>query len=110
MRFQNSKTGKVIVPLDEKLDLPNGDVTVSLARRALRLSTCMSFGELQTELVAQHVRLTDSTLDTLMRQAGGVAVADRGRELDALASTPRGLRREQRVSACDSSKPLAAFT
>lgn len=104
-RFQNSKTGKVIVPLDEKLDLPKGDVTVSLARRALRLSTYMSFGYLQTELEAQHdVRLTDSTLDTLMQQAGGVAVADREGELDALASTPRGLQREQRVSACDSSK------
>lgn len=95
----------MIVPLDEKLELPKGDVTVSLARRALRLSTCMSFAELQAELVEQHdARLTDSTLDTLMQQAGGVAVADRERELDALADTPRGIRREQRVSACDCSK------
>lgn len=87
------------------LDLPKGDVTVSLARRSLRLSTCMSFGELQKELVAQHdVRLTDSTLDTLMQQAGGVAVADGERELDTLARTPRGVQREQRVRQCDCSQ------
>jgi hypothetical protein len=80
------------------LDLPGGDVTVGLARRALRLSTCMSFGNLQEELIQQHdVRLTDSTLDTLMRQAGGVAVSDRERELDALERIPRGIQREEAV-------------
>ena len=104
-RFQCGKTGKMLVPLDEVLDLPKGEVTVSLARRALRLSTCMSFAELQDELVAQHdVRLTDSTLDSLMQATGGVAVADRERELDALAAAPRGLQREQRVARCDSSQ------
>jgi hypothetical protein len=91
--------------LDQVLDLPKGDVTVSLARRALRLSTAISFGQLQTELVEQHdVRLTDSTLDTLMQQVGGVAVADRERELDALAAHPRGIQREQAASPCESSK------
>jgi hypothetical protein len=65
----------------------------------------MSFAELQKELLAQHdVRLTDSTLDTLMRQAGGVAVSDRERELNALERLPRGLQREQAVSRCDYSQ------
>jgi hypothetical protein len=104
-RFRNSVTGKVIVPVDQVLDLPKGDVTVSLARRAVRLSTMMSFGVLQTELVEQHdVELTDSTLDTLMQQVGGVAMADRERELDALARTPRGIQREQAVSGVESSQ------
>jgi hypothetical protein len=89
----------VIVPLDEVLDLPKGDVTVSLARRAVRLSTSMSFEQLQTELLEQHdVRLTDSTLDTLMQQVGGVAAADQERELDALGRIARGIQREQAVS------------
>lgn len=95
----------MIVPLDEVLDLPKGDVTVGLARRALRLGTSMSFEQLQTELLEQHdVRLTDSTLDRLMQQAGGVAVADRERELDALARRPRGIQREQLVSRCEGSQ------
>ena len=104
-RFRNSKTGKIIVPLDKVLDLPKGDVTVSLARRALRLSTAMSFGELQNELREQHdVRLTDSTLDTLMCQAGGVAVADREQLLDKLNQIPKGIQREAAVECCQTSE------
>lgn len=95
----------MVVPLDEVLDLPKGDVTVSLARRALRLSTAMSFGELQEELVEQHdARLTDSTLDTLMQQVGGVAVADGEKKLDALDRLPKGIAREEAVSRCDASQ------
>ena len=86
-------------PLDELLDLPRGEVTVSLARRALRLSTTQSFAELQEELLAQHaVRLTDSTLDNLMRRAGAVAEADRQKLLDDLLQTPRGMYREQKLA------------
>jgi hypothetical protein len=89
----------MVMPLDEALDLPGGEVTVSLARRALRLSTALSFEELQEELVAQHdVRLTDSTLDNLMQKTGGVAESDRQRELDELAAAPKGLAREQKVA------------
>lgn len=97
-RFQDSISGKMIVPADKQLDLPGGNVTVSLARRALRLSTVMSFEQLQAELVEQHdARLTDGTLDNLMQQAGGTAVADQKRELEALAGIPRGIEREQAV-------------
>ena len=91
-RFQCEKTNHMVFPLDEVLDLPSGETTPSLAKRALRLGTRMSFADLQEELLAQHdVRLTDSTLDTLMQKAGGVAEADRQAELDALAALPRGL-------------------
>jgi hypothetical protein len=49
-------------------------------------------------MLEQHdVRLTDSTLDTLMQKVGGVAEADRQRELDALAARPRGHYREQLI-------------
>jgi hypothetical protein len=97
-RFQCQKTGQMSFPLDELLDIPGGQMTVSLARRAMRLGTNMGFAELQEELLAQHdVRLTDSALDDLMRKVGGVAEADRQTELDALASAPRGLYREQQV-------------
>ena len=87
-------------PLDAVLDLPGGEVTVSLARRGLRLGTTMSFAELQEELLVQHdVRLTDSTLDALMQSAGGVGQADRQKELEELAQSPRGLYREQKVAS-----------
>lgn len=65
----------------------------------------MSFAQLQEEPVEQHdARLTDSTLDTLMRQAGGVAVADGEQELDRLEVIARGIQREETVSRCDSSQ------
>jgi hypothetical protein len=97
-RFQCAKTGQMSFPLDEVLDLPGGETTVSLARRAMRMATKMGFAELQEEVLAQHdVRLSDSTLDTLMQKVGGVAEADRQAELDALAAAPRGYYREQLV-------------
>lgn len=98
-RFQCALTGQVTYPLDEVLDLPAGDTTVSLARRALSLGTKMGFAELQAEMLEQHdVRLTDSTLDTLMQKVGGVAAADRQEELEALAAQPPGYYREQLVA------------
>ncbi len=58
----------------------------------------MSLAELEDELQAQHeVRLTDSTLDTLVHKVGGVAVADLQAELDVLAALPRGVLREEKV-------------
>jgi hypothetical protein len=97
-RFECRKTGVFVFPLDEMLDLPSGEVTVSLAQRALRLGTKMAFAELQEELLEQHdVRLTDTTLDTLMRKAGGVAEADRQAALDVLAALPKGRSREEKV-------------
>lgn len=97
-RFQDQTTGRMSFPLDEVLDLPGGQLTVSLARRAMRMATRMGFAELQEELLAQHdVRLTDSTLNDLMQKVGGVAEADRQAELDALAAAPRGHYREQLV-------------
>ena len=51
--------GTFYYPLDEVLDLPPGEVTVGLARRALRLSTHLGFSDLQEELFYQHdVRLS----------------------------------------------------
>jgi hypothetical protein len=97
-RFQCEKTGQLVIPLDEALDLPSGQTTPSLAKRALRLGTRMSFADLEEELLAQHdVRITDTTLDTLMQRAGGVAEADRQARLDALAALPPGVAREQKV-------------
>ena len=84
--------------MDELLDVPPGEVTVSLARRALRLGTVMGFAELQEELREQHdVRVTDSTLDTLMRKAGGVAHEQQQKQLDALAAASPGRSREDLV-------------
>jgi hypothetical protein len=89
----------MIVPLDEALDLPSGAATPSLAKRAMRLGTRMSFAELQEELLAQHdVRLTDTTLDSVAQKVGGVAEADRQARLDELAALPRGVAREQKVT------------
>jgi hypothetical protein len=98
-RFQCSKTGQMSFPLDAALDLPAGEVTVSVARRAMRMATKMGFEELADELLAQHdVRLTDSTLNDLMQKVGGVAEADRQAELNALSAAPRGHYREQLVA------------
>jgi hypothetical protein len=89
----------MLVPLDKTLDLPPGEVTASLAKRAMRLGTRMSFAELEDELQAQHgVRLTDSTLDSVAQRVGGVAEADRQAELDVLAALPRGVPREEKVA------------
>lgn len=97
-RFQSGQTGAMCFPLDELLDLPGGEVTVSLARRAMRLGTSLPFAQLQEEMLEQHdVRLTDSTLDTLMQKAGGVAESDRQKALDGLVAQPRGHYREQLV-------------
>jgi hypothetical protein len=92
-------SGKFYCPADELLDLPAGALTVSLAQRALRLSTMMGFQELQDELQAQHdVSVTDTTLDALMNRAGGVAEADRQQALEELAAQPVGQAREQAVA------------
>lgn len=88
-------------PVDSILDLPPGGVTVSLARRALRLATYISFEPLQEELWIQHrVRLSGSALDMLMQTAGGVAEQDRQVEIKMLTSEGPGLHREQLLS-CD---------
>lgn len=95
-RYQCRDTGRLTCPLDEVLDLPAGQVTVSLSRRALRLATYTSFGPLQEELWMHHrVRLSDSVLNTLMQAAGGVAEQDRQAEIEALASQGPGLARAQ---------------
>jgi hypothetical protein len=87
-------------PLDAVLDLPPHEVTVSLARRALRLATHMSFATLQEELHYQHeVRLSDTVLDRLMQTAGGVAEQDRAASAAALAALPAGVVREEQVLA-----------
>lgn len=98
VRYRCGKTGRIIYPLDAILDLPPGEVTVSLSRRALRLATYTSFAPLQEELWVQHqVRLSDSALDMLMQTAGGVAESDRQAATDELAEVSRGVAREWRV-------------
>jgi hypothetical protein len=90
----------MVIPLDEMLGLPAGQATPSLAKRALRLGTHMSFADLEEELLAQHdVRLTDSTLDSVMQKVGGVAEASRQAALDVLWPLPRGVAREEKVQA-----------
>ena len=87
------------MPMDELLDLPSGDVTVSLSKRALRLATYMSFAALQEELRIQHdVRLSHSTLDRLMQMVGGVSERDRQTVTDHLQAAPVGLAREKKVA------------
>jgi hypothetical protein len=80
------------------LDLPPGETTVSVSKRALRLSTHLSFAELQEELWYQHeVRLSDTVLDRLMQRVGGVAEKDRQAVLEALSALPEGVAREEAV-------------
>lgn len=89
----------MVVPVDGVLDLPPGEMTVSLSRRALRLATHMSFGDLQEELHYQpEVRVTDSALDMLMQAAGTVAEQDRQAETDRLESQSGWAAREAMAS------------
>lgn len=104
--FQDVQTRKMVFPLDERLDLPSGDVTVSLATRSLRLGTYMSFAALQEELRVQHdVWLSRSTLDRLMQKVGGVSEQDRQQHTDDLKAAPMGTAREAQVTV-DTSSPL----
>lgn len=94
-RFWDVPSRRTIYPLDGLLDLPPGEVTPGLARRALHLGTHMSLAALQEELWEQHaIRLSDSTLDRLMLLAGGVADADRHRAIEQLQALPPGVARE----------------
>ncbi len=78
---------------------------MSLAKRALRLSTHMAFAELQRELLYQHdVRLSDTVLDRLMQQVGGVADRDQAGAVKALRVLPEGVAREEHAL----SKPAIA--
>lgn len=104
-RYRCAVDGKFYYPLDEVLDLPPGEVTVSLARRALRLCTHMGFSDLQQELFYQHeVRLSDTVLNRLMQQVGGVAQQDRQEAVEALQALPEGVAREEQAL----SKPAIA--
>lgn len=97
-RFRCTQTGRFYCPLDELLDLPTGEVTVSLARRAMRLATYMSFATLQEELQIQHeVRLADTVLNRLMQTVGTVAEQDRQAAAERLSAVPEGMAREARV-------------
>jgi hypothetical protein len=99
-RFRCPVDGSFYYPLDEMLDLPPGEVTVSLAKRGLRLATHMSFGELQEELFYQHdVQLSDTVLDRLMQRAGSVAEQDRQVAVEVLSELPEGVAREKQVLA-----------
>jgi hypothetical protein len=92
-------TGKMHCPADEALALPAGQITASLARRALRLGTMMSFEELQEELKEQHdVRVTDMTLDALAQACGSLAHGDRQGRVDQLEKLPVGRAREEAVA------------
>jgi len=98
VRYECGKTGQTVYPLDGILDLPPGEMTASVGKRALRLATRMSFAELQEELVVQHdVRVSDTALDELMQRVGGVAEEDRRSATEELLSLPRGMQREERV-------------
>lgn len=97
-RFRCAQSGAFEYPLDAVLDLPPHEVTVSVARRALRLTTHMSFDTVQEELFYQHeVRLSDSVLDRVMQTAGQVAERDRAQAAEALQALPEGVAREERA-------------
>ncbi len=97
-RFRCVKSGAFEYPLDVVLDLPPHEVTVSVARRALRLTTHLSFETVQEELFYQHeVRLSDSVLDRVMQTAGQVAERDRAQTVETLQALPEGVVREERA-------------
>lgn len=105
-RYASSWKRGAIFPLDTLLSLPDGDVTPSLARRALHLTTQMSLAPAQEELRIQHdVRLTDSTLDALVQQAGGVAEADRQQIVARLSASPPGIAREDQMAMEEAGPP-----
>ena len=98
-RYQCSLTRQMFFPFDEVLDLPPGEISVSLGRRALRLATYMSFEPLQEEVLIQHgVRVSSSALNMLMDRVGSVAEQDRQFEIETLSSVPAGAHREARVA------------
>ena len=104
-RFRCSVDGTFYYPLDDALDLPPGEVTASLGRRALRLATHMGFSDLQEELFYQHdVRLSDTVLNRLMQRVGGVAEQDRKDVVETLRALPEGVAREEHAL----SKPATA--
>jgi len=71
---------------------------VSLGRRALRLATHIGFSDLQEELFYQHdVRLSDTVLNRLTQQVGGVAEQDRQDVVEALQALPEGVAREEQA-------------
>jgi hypothetical protein len=95
-RFRCAQSGAFEYPLDVLLDLPPGEVTVGLSKRALRLATHLSFAGLPKELCYQHdVRLSDTVLDRLMHAAGGVAETDRRETMEVLRALPEGVAREE---------------
>ena len=97
-RFPCAKTQAFEYPLDVVLDLPPHEVTVSVAHRALRLSTHMSFETVQKELIYQHeVRLCGVVLDRVVQTAGQVAEQDRHQGAEALKSLPDGVVREEQA-------------
>lgn len=99
-RFLCTVSGRYCFPLDEVLDLPPGEVTAYLSKRALRLATHMGFSELQEELHYQHeVSLSSSVLNRLTQQVGGVADQDRRGTVEALQALPEGVAHEEYVLA-----------
>lgn len=71
---------------------------MSLGKRGMRLATHMGFAELQEELRYQHdVDLSDTVLNRLMQQVGGVAEGDRQAAVEALGALPEGVTREEHV-------------
>ena len=98
VRYRSSLGQRDIYPLDDQLKLPPGNLTPSLAQRAARLATHMSFATASEELQAQHgLRISDSTLDVLVQNVGGVADADRQQKLDQLAAAAAGVAREEQI-------------
>ena len=62
----------------------------------MRLATHMGFADLQEELRYQHdVALSDTVLNRLMQQVGGVAEQDRKEVVAALLALPEGVAREE---------------
>ena len=71
---------------------------MGVGKRGMRLATHMGFAELQEELRYQHdVELSDTVLNRLMQQVGGVVVQDRREAVEALAGLPEGVAREEHV-------------